>query len=354
MTVDPPKGRATASERDRPSPRDRALSSAVAGSASASEAAQSSYYGVPVIHQPHWKWLIVVYFFLGGIAGASYAIATFADLVGPREDRGVVRAGRYLSLAALIPCPILLILDLHRPERFYRMLRVLKFRSPMSVGTWGLTAFGGLAGLTVVAQAADDGLLGRGRMSAFGRRLPRRRLGIAGAPLALFVAGYTGPLLAATAVPLWTKRALLLGPLFLCSAFSTGVAAIIAVLALAPRTGRETLHRLERLERTAAVAELGILIAWLAGLGSTAKPIRTGAVGRLLFGGTFGGGLLLPLTLQAAGRALPPRAVRPLVIASSLLVLAGGFVLRYAVVVGGRASADDPRATFDLTQAGRR
>ena len=27
-----------------------------------------TYYGVPPIHKPHWKWLIISYFFLGGLS----------------------------------------------------------------------------------------------------------------------------------------------------------------------------------------------------------------------------------------------------------------------------------------------
>ena len=55
-------------------------------------------------------------------------------------------------------------------------------------------------------------------------------------------------LLAATAVPLWTKNYLLLGPLFLASAVSSSMAAIALVLARVRGTSRETLARLERLD----------------------------------------------------------------------------------------------------------
>src|SRR3712207_785565 len=107
-----------------------------------SEGAMKGYYGIPVIHKPHWKWLIIVYFFLGGIAGAAHVVAAIADLVSPRDNRTIVRIGRYVSFSALVPTPILLILDLARPRLFLNMLRIVKFRSPMSVGTWGLTVFG--------------------------------------------------------------------------------------------------------------------------------------------------------------------------------------------------------------------
>jgi formate-dependent nitrite reductase membrane component NrfD len=307
------------------------------------------YYGVPVIHRPHWKWLIVGYFFAGGISGASYAVAAIADLVGPDEDRPLVRAGRYLSLAALLPCPPLLVLDLGRPERFHHMLRAFNPRSPMSLGTWGFTIFGPVAALAATAQAAEDGLLGRGRLARLPSRIPPTAISAIGLPFGLFVAGYTGVLLAATAVPLWTKRALLLGPVFLSSAFSTATSALALLLALDRNTPTGALARLDRLERTALLAELALLAAWVARLGPTARPLTEGPTGAAFRHGTIAAGLTLPLLLGALKSILPSRAARPLTVAASLLTLTGGFLFRYAVVAGGQASADDPQATFDMT-----
>ena len=323
------------------------------GGRTAADETRDTYYGLPVIHRPHWHWLIVAYFFLGGISGAAYAIAAIAHFVAPVEDRRVVRAGRYLSFAALLPSPILLILDLGRPARFYTMLRVLKLRSPMSVGTWGLTIFGAFSGLSALVQAAEDGLLGHGRVARGVARWPSKALGAAGTPWALFVSGYTGVLLGATAVPLWAKNALLLGPLFLASAFSTATSAITLVLSVLPGTRETTLWRLERLERLTMIAELGLLTASRARLGATAAPVTTGTTGALMRYGTIGSGLLLPLGLQAVAPRTGPRGRHWLVILSSVLVLSGGFLLRYVAVIGGKASADDPRATFDYAWAGR-
>ena len=54
-----------------------------------------------------------------------------------------------------------LVADLGRPERFLNMLRVFKLSSPMSVGSWLLSAFGGAA--TVAAASAVTGRLHQGR-----------------------------------------------------------------------------------------------------------------------------------------------------------------------------------------------
>ncbi len=316
----------------------------------ASGTGDGTYYGVPVIHRPHWKWLIIFYFFFGGIAGAAAVLAVIADLIAGRDGRLLGRVARYVSFAALVPSPVLLILDLGRPERFLNMLRIVKFRSPMSVGTWGLSLFGLLSTLVTARQAAVDGLLGRGRLRGHLLNLPQRGLGLATAPLGFFVAGYTGVLLAATAVPLWAKRGLLLGPLFLASAFSTATAAVAIPLALLAGPRDSALRRLARVQVVAIAAELTLHKLWLDGLGETAAPLRTGRTGEVLHRGTVQAGLVLPLCLHAIGRVVPGSLGRPLSLVGSGLVLSGGFCLRYAVVVGGRESADDPRATFEWTK----
>jgi hypothetical protein len=59
--------------------------------------------------------------------------------------------------------------------------------------------------------------------------------------------------------------------------------------------------------------------------------------------------MALPLTIAALVPNLPRRMRRMATLVSAALTLAGVFAVRYAVVIGGRQSADDPRATFDMT-----
>jgi formate-dependent nitrite reductase membrane component NrfD len=88
---------------------------------------------------------------------------------------------------------------------------------------------------------------------------------------------------------------------------------------------------------------------WIMALGSTAKPIAGGRLGAVVRHGAVGAGMALPLTVSALSLYLPRRLRRPAAVVSAALTLAGVFTVRYAVVVGGRQSADDPRATFDMT-----
>lgn len=299
----------------------------------------------PPVHKPHWKWLIIWYFFLGGLSAGSYVVATVAEIAGHREDRAAVRVGRYLAAALVIPCPILLILDLGRPERFLNMFRVLKFRSPMSLGSWVLLAYGGLATLSAAIQGARDGIL-VGPSAAI-EKLPSRAVGTVGSVSGFFIGGYTGVLLGATAVPIWAKNARLLGPLFLSSALAASCGAISLVLALLPGRRDGTFERLHRAETVAALAEAGIVAAMHLRGGRIGRPLARGRLATLHLGGSVGAGLLGPVALHTLGPTLGlPR--RFTVIVAGVLSVVSSFLVKYAVVMAGHQSADDPAATFEF------
>src|SRR5215469_2965931 len=147
------------------------------------EQEETTYYDRPVLKAPVWRWEIIWYFFFGGLAAGCYVIASIAALFGSREDRQVARTGYYLSLLAVLPCPVLLIKDLGRPDRFLHMLRIFKVKSPMSMGTWGLVSFSFFSGITAVVQAAQDGLFGRWWGPRLLAALPQRLLAIPGSAL---------------------------------------------------------------------------------------------------------------------------------------------------------------------------
>lgn len=307
------------------------------------------YHGVPLLQEPHWNWLVTGYFFLGGISGTSAAIAAWSSKNGSIGSAQLTRIATYISLATLAPCPPLLILDLTRPARFHHMLRAFRPSSPMSMGTWGLTLFGVAVSLVGLLQVADDFLPAnaspiRATPLNFPRRLLLHLAGLSG----LFVAGYTGVLLSATAVPLWSKRPALLGPLFLASAMSSGTAAVSAVAALTNLSewDQQPLHHLETV---ATLAEGCLLLAWVIALGPTAKPLTVGLPGYVVRHGAAGAGVAGPLVLTALRHRLPRPVRRAATITASALTLAGVFALRFAVVNGGRLSAADPAATFEMT-----
>jgi formate-dependent nitrite reductase membrane component NrfD len=316
------------------------------------EAQEVTYYDYPVLKQPFWSWEIIWYFFLGGLAAGCYVIASIASLFGSKEDRTVARTGYYLSLLALLPCPLLLIKDLGRPERFLNMLRIMKVKSPMSMGVWALAGFSLFNGTTAVIQAAKDGLMGRWWGARLLAALPQKLLALPGSAFAFFIGGYTGVLLTATSIPLWS-RSKLLGGIFLSSALSTSTALISLVVRLigAPE---KTLQKLEKLQWTALFVEIIGLLAFLRGTGRAARPlVGTGPNehGHTFWRFEFGFGLILPWLLQGLALLIGQRVTpekrkggRGLLI--SLLVLLGGYLLRRTMIEAGHASSMDARTTL--------
>src|SRR5215216_785659 len=307
---------------------------------------ERNYYGIPPIKEHTWTWEIPIYFWLGGIGAGSHVASTIARMVG-HKDRAFLRTARYTTLITMILSPILLIMDLGRPERFYNMLRIVKWRSPMSMGTWALTSFGALTGLAATSQAAEDGLLGGDNaLARLAGALPARFISVLALPFGFFVGAYTGVLIGATSIPMWARNVVLMGPTFLSSALSTGLSAISFVLHLGGWGERRTLEALRRAERAALVVEAGLIAASLIRMGKWGKPLFSKKVAPLFLGGTILGGILAPLAL------LSGRASRPRGLLASVLVLVGGLTFRFAMIEGGRLSARDPQATFSFAKSG--
>jgi formate-dependent nitrite reductase membrane component NrfD len=300
-----------------------------------------------------WPVLIDIYFFLGGVAGGAFVIATVAYLLDGRRYRDVVRAGYYIAFLAVLPCPILLIADLGLPARFLHMMMVskpsaaigmdavtvgpfqLKPFSPMSVGAWALLVFGGCA----TVAALDTFLEARGRKSIAGLRLV---IGLIGSVFGFFLAAYPGVLLGATARPLFIN-AHWLGALFLAIGASTGAAAIALVLSLAGGTATDALGRLVRVGAFALVLQLVALALFVVSVRG-AGSVGTGRALDGLIGGPYAltfwlgaviVGAVVPLLIQLSGAAKRPGTA--MVVLASLLVLIGGFITKYVIIAAGQA-----------------
>lgn len=287
------------------------------------------------VADPGWHGYIVWYFFLGGIAAGSYAVASLAALFGTEEDRLATRAAHYLAFPLVGICGILLVVDLGRPERFYHMILqsdtwrpMFKGWSPMSAGSWGLSAFGGFSFASFLGVLAEDRRLGLGRWSGLAAKLGRGRLAKAfragGALSGFFLGSYTGSLLTASNQPVWADTTWL-AALFVAGACSTGIA---AVLLIGPRLGdppaAESVHRLERLDRFAILLELAMIAAVMISLARWWGGIFLRWPGVLVPAFVVPAGLVLPLVLsRSGGRRAEVAAV---------LVLIGGFALRASIV----------------------
>ncbi len=295
------------------------------------EAEFTSYYGRPIVKAAPWEHDIPAYLFLGGVAAGSSLLAAGADLTGRTALR---RTGRIGSLVALLGSTFALIHDLGRPERFHHMLRVAKPTSPMSVGTWILSAYGPFAGLAAASEMRGllprrlrDGLVGT-LLGASGRPA-----GLVAALVAPGVASYTAVLLTNTSTPTWHDAHEELPFVFVGSACaaSAGLGMIGSPVAQAAPA--------RRLAVAGALLELLVEQKMERGMGLTAEPLHHGHAGALMraskvltITGTLG-------TLVLSGRS------RTASVLSGAALLAGSACLRFGVFEAGQDSARDPKYT---------
>ena len=288
-----------------------------------------------LLQSSHWPFLVDVYFFLGGLAGGAFVIATVATLVDNRRYRDVVRAGYYLALAALIPCPILLIVDLGVPARFMNMMKAFNPQSPMSMGSWALAAFGACVALAVLFTLLED--LGKARDLSNLRLI----VGVIGGVFGFFVAAYPGVLLGATARPLWTNGHAL-GALFLAVGASTAAAAIALILTVAGRArgdGATAIRRMTVLALLIQGLSLVIFIVAVQGAGSQAADralalLMSGPFKLTFWVGAIIVGTVVPLLLGLADLKRPSFALSAV---TAVLVLVGGFLVKYVIMAAGQA-----------------
>jgi hypothetical protein len=276
-----------------------------------------SYYGRPVIKAPRWKAPdVAAYLFLGGMAGASSAMAALAGATGrPRLGRaGTLAAGIGAAAGAAA-----LVHDLGRPERFLNMLRVFKPTSPLSIGSWTLASFGTLSG--AAAASTVTGLLpGLGRAAGAGAAL-----------LSPVMMTYTAVLVADTAVPAWHEAHRQLPWVFAGSSVASGGG--VGLLAAPPEEADPA--------RVMAVAGAGVALAaerrMTRRLGLVGEPYHRGWAGRWMRAGRL---------LYAAGALVAlARRDRAATTLSGMALLAGSLCTRLGVFEAGRASARDPRYT---------
>lgn len=289
------------------------------------------YYGLPFLKPPVWKWMIAVYFFVGGLAGMSGLIACAALL---KAQFDMARMAMWSAAIGGILSPILLTWDLGRPLRFINMLRVFKYQSPMSVGSWIVSTFGFCA---VVGLGLTEW---HWRNLQSGAALPVvhviSTIFIIGSGLAgIFLATYTGALIAVTAVPAWNLHRVLLP-------FHFGMAGLGSASAFLELTGFRQ-PALQAIGFFAASAQVLVML-WLElrKHGAADRALHEGKSGWILRAGEALEG---PLALAFRAAGLVPMA------AGAFLL--GALLSRFGWLSAGTASAHDPEALL-ASQSGEK
>lgn len=297
------------------------------------DVAFSSYYGRPVVKPAPWSHEIAAYLFLGGVAGGSGLLAAGAQLTGRKVLR---RNSRLAALAAVALSAAALISDLGRPERFVNMLRTIKLTSPMSVGSWVLSAFSTGAG--VAAAAEVDRLTGERLPLGPLRGVLRAVEGPAGLEAAVFAAPlavYTAVLLGDTATPTWHGAHRDLPFVFVSSA---GLASGGLAMLTTPVAEAGPARRLAMLGVLGDVIATRVMEQRMDPV--AAEPLHEGRAGAMLRASE---------RLAVAGGIGTLLGGRHRVVAalSGAALLAASALTRFGVFEAGIASAKDPRYTIE-------
>lgn len=323
------------------------------------------------MREPVWEYLIVNYLFLGGLSAGLFFVSALATWLQEDGQPAYPLIARWGALLAPWPVSLgsfLLIFDLGKPFRFWKLFTTFQWQSPMSIGSWLLVLFTllTLANLWAWLEPSERTWLMNHLPTKILKRIPerivkwlehdltfwRRELAMAGFPLAVGVGIYTGVLLGAVqARPFWNTN--LVAQMFLFSALSTGTATLILVRLFDKKRPVELaeMRFLYTLDICLILIEFFIVLPYLIH-GKLSVLAVQDALAQVL-GGPFtfafwilflGMGLLTPLLIELyefkpvlLGKGQLHISARWATTAAGLVIL-GGYILRYVFVFAGQAS----------------
>lgn len=309
------------------------------------------------MYELNWGLPVILYLFLGGLGAGAGAVSASVLLRAGGGDRAgpsfeIAKWGALIAPVTVIVGTAAIVFELgtFQAGNWFRWINLFLTinLSPMSIGSWVLALFILVSlgyAYTFVQSAPRPGDARHGL---------RKMLAWAMVPLGVGVALYTGILLGAMpSRPFWNSPILAL--LFLVSALSTGVAAILFVRTLFGHKPAESAseHKDSYLMTSSDVLLIGFEIAvvflfvlyahlTIGSVEAAVGVILGGELTTLFWLGFVVLGLALPAlielkyvipTLLYQKEYAIPRSVELIVCA---LILLGGFLLRYVVVIAGQ------------------
>jgi formate-dependent nitrite reductase membrane component NrfD len=279
--------------------------------------------------QHDWGWLIAVYLFLGGVGAGAYTIAAINGFIGGHLTM-TTTVGLWIGFPAVLVGTIFLIADLGSPTK--AILSAMKpGTSWIARGTLIISAFMVLSFLHLVLHQFTN--VGAGVINV---------IAVAGIVFAVGTMAYTGILLGASkGIPFWRTGAVPV--VFVVSALVTGHFSIMFGVAQFNGGADVEPLRLMALEAAVLVALEVLAILFFLQAAFRQPDARESAMRilkkRMFVFGYFLFGLAVPLVLMLAGYRVLERpdagAGIVTVAIGALLGLAGGLILRQAVLVCG-------------------
>ncbi len=286
-----------------------------------------------------WHWQIPIYLFLGGLAAGILFFASLYTILGKEKEMPTtVKWAPFLVPGALVLGLFALFLDLKHQLFFWRLYTTIRLESPMSWGAWVLMFITPLSMVWVASYLRElipswnwkFQWLKDAEALAIKNRKPMAWVIMI---LAIILGIYTGILLSAfNARPLWNNA--ILGPLFLVSGMSTGVAVIMWMSK--SHYERKVLSRIDLL---LIVIELFFITHMI--MGSLAGSQAMIEAIDLFLGGEFTVSfwvfvIILGLIFPAALEILELRGYKVPIAIPAFLILMGGLVFRFIMVEAGQ------------------
>jgi len=275
---------------------------------------------------------IATYFYLTGLSAGSFIISTMAYGFGMARFKPLGKIGVVMATCLLIIAPMILLIDLEQPLRFWHLIIYLRITSPITWGTFLLSLY-------------PMNCMVYGYFMFKGDLKKTKIFGLIGIPLALLVHGYTGFILAlGKARVLWNTA--IMPPIFLVSAMVSGLALMILVVIIkdfviqrGKEPNRDLIYALGKF-LVASIAldliligiDLSVLLTSTTEAYKAALMLLDGSFSSLFLGVEILLGAILPLSLLLSPftkRWIPGYAV------ASVLVMVGIFAMRCIMVIGG-------------------
>jgi len=291
-----------------------------------------------------WGWEVPVYLFLGGLAAGILLVAAMAIVYDKKKQLPY----SYNKLALFAPISLsigmlALFMDLEYKLHVFRFYTTFQITSPMSWGSWILMLFYPASILLTLATIRE----GWPQIYKLIKNIPLieiiikfseekiKLISYFSLPIATSLGVYTGILLSAyVARPFWNSS--LIGPIFLVSGLSTGLAFVL----LFTKDSSEH-HIISKIDFGVIILEIVLIGLYIISMLSGAKIYHDSI--HLILGGQMttkfwvlfvGLGLFTPLILEfieLKGKVVP-KAI------PALLVLFGGLIFRFIMVSAGQIS----------------
>lgn len=283
-----------------------------------------------MVLQEAFEWQIALYLFLGGVGAGAILSAVLADLYNREKYINYIKAASLIGMPAVSIGCFFLLIDLGQGLTKPWLLIYL-FANPTSAIMWGTLILSLFIGLATLYAGYNFNIIKFG-----GETIVKVALIF----LCLGTAGYTGILLGLLkAIPFWHQTGIPI--LFIVSGVSTGISSAVVVKELILRN-KDAIHTIETSHYYLLLIEfilfMGMIFVALNGVPEMVASMKVLLTGHYAFQFWFIFmflGLVLPIILYTFQEAKKLHLKGSALVVIELLVLLGGFYLRYLVIHAG-------------------